>query len=296
MSGEQNSAKAAGRTRLPGHFKQTIVRSPKVDEVAGTLNRLSLNTVCEEARCPNRNNCYSEGTATFLIMGGSCTRSCSFCAVSKTAPQPLDQNEPYSVARAARDLKLKYVVVTSVTRDDLEDGGAGHFVRVINEVRSMNPASLIEVLTPDFQGRPESVDAVIAARPNVFNHNLETIERLYPVVRPQAEYRRSLDLISRVKRHGLVAKSGLMVGLGETVPEIKNVMADLADCGCDIVTIGQYLAPSALHHPVARYWEPGEFEECRDYGQDVLGFKSVVAGPLVRSSYYAHQTYQRINH
>lgn len=290
--------KSAGRNsaRLPGHFKQKIVRSAKLEEVSGTLGRLSLNTVCEEARCPNRNHCYSEGTATFLIMGGCCTRSCSFCAVNKNKPQPLDPMEPKAVAAAARDLKLRYVVVTSVTRDDLPDGGARHFALVIEEIRNTNPESLIEVLTPDFLGNPGAIDQVISADPDVFNHNLETIQRLYPAVRPQAEYRRSLDLINRVKRSGLTTKSGLMVGLGESNAEIKTAMADLADSGCDIVTIGQYLAPSALHHPVARFWEPAEFEECRAYGQDILGFKSVVAGPLVRSSYYAHQTYQTINH
>ncbi len=294
MSLQENKTKSLGR--LPGHFKQRIVRSPKVEEVSGTLNRLGLHTVCEEARCPNRNHCYSQGTATFLIMGGSCTRSCSFCAVSKNAPQMLDPDEPRAVARAAADLKLKYAVVTSVTRDDLEDGGAGHFTAVIENLRRLDPPVLVEVLTPDFMGRPESIDAVITAGPDVFNHNLETIARLYPQVRPQADYRRSLALISRVKKSGRTTKSGLMAGLGESLAEIKTAMSHLAEAGCDIVTIGQYLAPSALHHQVARFWEPEEFEECRAYGQDILGLKAVVAGPLVRSSYHAHHTYQTINH
>jgi lipoic acid synthetase len=283
------------RNRLPGHFKQTIIRSPKVEEVSGTLNRLLLHTVCEEAKCPNRNRCYSEGTATFLIMGDSCTRSCSFCAVSKKTPQKLDPQEPVAVAQAVKDLKLNYVVVTSVTRDDLEDGGAGHFVEVVEEIMNLNQAARIEVLTPDFGGNQESIDKVISAAPDVFNHNLETVERLYNTVRPQADYQRSLKLIERVARKGMTAKSGLMVGLGETIPEIKETMSHLTDSGCDIVTIGQYLAPSKLHHQVSRFWEPEEFEECRSYGQDVLGLKAVVAGPLVRSSYYAHQTYQMIN-
>jgi len=296
MSITESKIKNPALGRLPGHFKQRIVRSPKVEEVAGTLGRLGLHTVCEEARCPNRNHCYSEGTATFLIMGDSCTRSCGFCAVSKSAPQRLDPDEPRAVARAVADLKLKYAVVTSVTRDDLEDGGAGHFREVIEQLRRLDPPVLIEVLTPDFRGRPESIDVVIAAGPDIFNHNLETIARLYPAVRPQADYQRSLDLISRVKRNGLTAKSGLMAGLGESLAEIKTAMSHLADAGCDIVTIGQYLAPSVLHHPVVRYWEPEEFEECRAYGQDLLKLKAVVAGPLVRSSYYAYQTYQTIKH
>ena len=296
MSITESKTIKSGPGRLPGHFKQRVVRSPKVEEVAGTLSRLGLHSVCEEARCPNRNHCYSEGTATFLIMGGSCTRSCGFCAVSKSAPQGLDPEEPRAVARAAAELKLKYAVVTSVTRDDLEDGGAGHFVAGIENIRLLDPPVLIEVLTPDFRGRPESIDAVIAAGPDIFNHNLETIARLYPLVRPQADYKRSLGLITRVKKNGLTTKSGLMAGLGESLAEIKAAMSHLADAGCDIITIGQYLAPSALHYPVARYWEPEEFEECRAYGQDLLGLKAVVAGPLVRSSYYAHQTYQTINH
>ena len=284
------------KRRLPDHFKQRIARSPKLKEVSETLAKLGLHTVCEEARCPNRNHCYSEGTATFLIMGDCCTRSCSFCAIAKRIPQKLDKNEPSAVADATAGLKLKYVVITSVTRDDLPDGGAGHFVRVIDAVRKRNPGIRMEVLTPDFNGLEDSIDLVIGARPDIFNHNLETIERLYPKVRPQADYKRSLALIDRVKKSGLITKSGLMAGLGETLTEIKQAMADLFRSGCDIITIGQYLAPSELHHPVTRYWEPREFEECRAYGQDLLGLKAVVAGPLVRSSYYAHQTYQTIKH
>lgn len=284
------------KRRLPDHFKQRIARSPKLKEVSETLVKLGLHTVCEEARCPNRNHCYSEGTATFLIMGDCCTRSCSFCAIAKRTPQKLDKNEPPAVAEATAELKLKYVVITSVTRDDLPDGGANHFVKVIKAVRQRNPGIRIEVLTPDFKGLEDSIDLVIAARPDIFNHNLETVERLYPIVRPQADYKRSLALIERVKKAGLIAKSGLMTGLGEALSEIKQAMADLSRSGCDIITIGQYLAPSELHHSVIRYWEPWEFEECQAYGQDLLGLKAVIAGPLVRSSYYAHQTYQTIKY
>jgi lipoic acid synthetase len=229
-------------------------------------------------------------------MGGNCTRSCRFCAVTKNAPLALDPNEPHLVAKAVIELKLKYAVITSVTRDDLADGGADHFASVISQIRRAGQEVLIEVLTPDFQGKAEAIDTVIFAKPDIFNHNLETVKRLYPQVRPQAVYRRSLELISRVKRSGLTTKSGLMAGLGESMAEMRLAMGDLSQAGCDIVTIGQYLAPSAMHYPVARYWDPREFEECRAYGQDVLGFKAVVAGPLVRSSYYAHQTYKTVKH
>jgi lipoic acid synthetase len=227
-------------------------------------------------------------------MGGSCTRACRFCAVSKSPPAPLDPAEPEKVARAVSDLGLGYVVITSVTRDDLADGGAGHFVQVMQRVREINPGVPVEVLTPDFEGDRKAIDLVAAAGPEVFNHNLETVARLYPGVRPQARYHRSLELLDRVSASGLLAKSGLMVGLGETREEIKSALADLKRAGCSIVTIGQYLPPSALHHPVARYWEPEEFEECRAYGQEVLQIRAVVAGPLVRSSYRARQTYQAV--
>ncbi len=280
---------------LPPHFKQSIVRTPAIGRVSGIIQGRGLYTVCQEARCPNRNHCYSEGTATFLILGGSCTRSCRFCAVAKSQPAPPDPGEPEQVAWAASEMGLKYTVITSVTRDDLGDGGSGHFVRVMNKVRERNPGVSIEVLTPDFQGSQAAIDRVAAARPEVFNHNLETVARLYPTVRPQADYRRSLNLLERVSRAGLTAKSGLMVGLGESREEIKIALADLSRAGCSIVTIGQYLAPSPLHHPVDRYWDPEEFEECRAYGQDGLGLRAVVAGPLVRSSYRARQTFQDVN-
>lgn len=280
---------------LPSHFKQSIVRTPETGRVSGILKGRGLYAVCQEARCPNRNHCYSEGTATFLVLGGSCTRSCRFCAVAKSPPAPPDPGEPEQVARAASDLGLKYVVITSVTRDDLGDGGSGHFVQVMEKVRERNPGAPIEVLTPDFQGNQAAIGRVAAARPEVFSHNLETVARLYPAVRPQADYRRSLDLLESASRAGLIAKSGLMVGLGESREEIKTALAGLLRAGCSIVTIGQYLAPSPLHHPTDRYWELEEFEEFRAYGQEVLGIRAVVAGPLVRSSYRARQTYQAVS-
>jgi len=277
--------------RLPDSFKQTIVRTPQRDAVERALRGMRLFTVCEEARCPNRNGCYAQGTATFLVMGPHCSRGCAFCAVSHHAPTALDPDEPRRVADAVAQLGLAYAVITSVTRDDLPDGGAGHFVALIAAIRKQSSGTLIEVLTPDFNGNSEAVDAVIAAKPDVFNHNLETIARLYPRVRPQADYRRSLDLIARVKAAGLTAKSGIMVGLGESLDEVKELLRDLAEAGCQLVTIGQYLAPSPRHIPVARYWTEREFAEATRYGEALPGIRMVLAGPLVRSSYHARQVF-----
>jgi len=278
--------------RLPDSFKQTLVRTPQRDAVERALRGMGLLTVCEEARCPNRNGCYAQGTATFLVMGPHCSRSCAFCAVSHSAPAALDPGEPQRVAGAVAQLGLCYAVVTSVTRDDLPDGGAGHFVAVINAIRAQSPGTLIEVLTPDFQGDRAAIDAVIAAWPDVFNHNLETVERLYSRVRPQADYRRSLDLLTRVKTAGLVSKSGIMVGLGEELGEVKKLMRDLSAAGCDLVTIGQYLAPSPRHLPVTRFWTGDEFDEIKRYGESLPAIRMVMAGPLVRSSYHARQAFE----
>jgi lipoic acid synthetase len=278
--------------RLPDSFKQILVRTPQRDAVERALRGMRLFTVCEEARCPNRNGCYARGTATFLVMGPHCSRSCAFCAIAHTAPVPLDPDEPQRVAAAVSQLGLRYAVITSVTRDDLPDGGAGHFVRTIAAVRAGSPGTLVEVLTPDFQGDRAAVAAVIAASPDVFNHNLETIERLYPRVRPQAGYRRSLDLIAQVKAAGLVAKSGIMVGLGETVDEVASLLRDLAGAGCDLVTVGQYLAPSPRHLPVARFWTEEEYADVKSYGESLAPIKMVLAGPLVRSSYHAQHVFE----
>ena len=250
------------------------------------LRSLDLNTVCEEADCPNMNECFSRKTATFMILGSNCTRNCTFCSVRKGSPDQVDPQEPDRIASAVRTLGLKYVVVTSVTRDDLPDGGAGHFAAVIETVRNV-PAK-IEVLIPDFQGDAASLHTVIEARPDVLNHNVETVPRLYPEVRPMADYQRSLELLRRVRvlDPGMRTKSGIMLGLGETEEEVIRVFGDLLECGCNSLTIGQYLAPSRMHHPVVEYVEPAVFSKLREKALN-MGFKHVLSGPLVRSSYHA---------
>ncbi|MBI4726840.1 lipoyl synthase [candidate division TA06 bacterium] len=280
--------------RLPRAFKQSLVRNPAQAIVSRALSENRLETVCRQARCPNRNQCFASGTATFLIMGGICTRNCRFCAVAKGRPGPLDGQEPQRLARAVKQLGLKYAVITSVTRDDLADGGAGHFAETVRALRRENPGILTEILTSDFNGREESWRQAAEIRPEVFNHNLETVPRLYSQVRPQADYRRSLSLINYASRAGLATKSGLMVGLGEEAGEIKQVMADLKEAGCRILTVGQYLAPSPDHLPVRRFWDEAEYQELKTYGEKTLGLDAVVAGPAVRSSYLAYQTYQSI--
>lgn len=247
-----------------------------------------MNTVCQEAACPNRRECFEDKTATFLIMGPSCTRDCRFCVVNSATPEPLDQTEPKRVAFAARSLNLVYVVITSVTRDDLADGGASHFVNTIRAVEAAIPGSHIEILIPDFRGDPESVSMVAAAQPYCIGHNVETIERLYPEVRPQADYRRSLEVLRKVKRRdpAILTKSGIMVGLGEAKEEIVETLADIRDTGCDIVTIGQYLQPSKRQPPVYRYYSPDEFARLQVEARN-LGFIDVESGPFVRSSYHA---------
>ncbi|MCU0606269.1 MAG: lipoyl synthase [Candidatus Edwardsbacteria bacterium] len=277
---------------LPDSFKQRLARSPERGRVAALVRGLALHTVCEEARCPNRNNCYAQGTATFLVLGPACTRRCRFCAVAQGRPAGPDPGEPERVARAVADLGLTHAVITSVTRDDLPDGGAGHFAAAVAAIRSRSPATAVEVLVPDFQGDPAAADRAIAAAPDVFNHNLETVARLYPLARPGADYRRSLGLLARAKAAGLTTKCGLMAGLGETMAEVEAVLRDLSDAGCDLVTIGQYLAPSAAHLPVDRFWTDAEYDGISRYGEALPGIVRVLAGPLVRSSYRARQIYQ----
>ncbi len=252
------------------------------------LRRAGLRTVCEEARCPNQEECFSAGTAAFMILGGVCTRGCTFCAVAKGLPQPPDPTEPERTAGTAASLGLEYVVVTSVTRDDLPDGGARLFKETIHALRRSIKGVEVEVLTPDFQGDKESIRTVAEAGPDIYNHNLETVPRLYPSVRPGADYARSLELLKEVKRisPGILAKSGFMVGLGESMEEAFSVMRDLRDAGCDILTIGQYLRPSRSHHPVSRYYEGEEFEILKREGYR-LGLGRVHSGPLVRSSFHA---------
>ena len=260
------------------------------EETQKLLQSLSLHTVCESARCPNRGECFARKVATFLIMGDVCTRRCRFCAVEKGIPQPLDPEEPRRVGEASRQLGLKHVVVTSVTRDDLPDGGASHFVATIREIRKALPFSTVEVLTPDFQGREEDLRVVAKEEPEVFNHNVETVPRLYPLVRPLASYERSLTLLERVKEisPSVITKSGLMVGLGEKKEEVIEVLKDLKRVGCDVVTIGQYLRPSSRHLEVKEYVPPQVFAWYEDVAYS-LGFRGVASGPLVRSSYLAEK-------
>jgi lipoic acid synthetase len=262
------------------------------------MEGLSLHTVCESAHCPNQGECFSRGTATFLILGDVCTRNCRFCAIKKGRPSPLDPNEPLNVAEAVNKLGLKHAVVTSVTRDDLPDGGAGQFVNTIDAIRQINPQVTIEVLIPDFQGSYEALKAVVASSPEVINHNVDTIPRLFPEVRPKkSDYLRSIKLLQMVKAidSKMVTKSGLMLGLGETHDEVVAVMEALRAVECDCLTISQYLPPSPAHYPLDRYITPEEFEQYRKRGEE-MGFSFVASGPFVRSSYRAAEAYSKVMH
>ncbi len=257
------------------------------------LKDLNLHTICASARCPNIGSCFSRKTATFLILGDVCSRKCAFCAVKKGVPLPVDANEPLSIARAVRRLGLKYTVITSVTRDDLADGGASQFVKVIELLHEYNKNMPVEVLIPDFSGSYEALKAVIEAGPQVINHNIETVPRLYPVVRPQASYERTLHLLSNIKciYSGIITKSGLMVGLGENTNEVIKVMQDLRKADCDLLTIGQYLQPSPSHYDLKAFVPPEAFSEYECIARE-MGFKAVAAGPLMRSSFKAEALYQ----
>ena len=347
MPNELDPAQKPSRpARFPPWLRKRIPTGTEAAGVSRLLAELGLATVCSGAHCPNLPECYARGTATFLILGDSCTRSCRFCAIEKRSPGPLRDDEPEAVAEACARLALRHVVITSVTRDDLPDGGAAHFARTIRAVRGRLPQAVIEVLTPDFQGSTAAIDAVLAARPDIFNHNVETVPRLYPTVRPEADYRRSLEFLAYVTkkgsdpfsrtgvravsgtqddgeqpcatagavsgrvpvpgprldkpavprgqggaaRAGVYTKSGLMVGLGETADEVRAVLADLRQAGCEILTIGQYLAPSSAHLPVARFVEPAEFAAWEAEAR-ALGFAAVASGPFVRSSYQAEQVF-----
>ncbi|MFH0913769.1 MAG: lipoyl synthase [Chloroflexota bacterium] len=258
------------------------------------LDGLALHTVCEGAQCPNQGECFARGTATFLILGDTCTRHCRFCAVKKGTPRVLDAEEPHHVAQAAAHLKLGHVVITSVTRDDLPDGGAGHFALTVAAVREILPQAVIEVLTPDFQGSEEALKILLSSSPDIVNHNLETVPRLYPEVRPQADYRRSLEVLWQVKSldEAMVTKSGLMLGLGEKREEVVEVMRDLRQVGCDLLTLGQYLPPSPQHIPLSRYVTPLEFQELGRIAKE-MGFRSVASGPFVRSSFHAAELFRQ---
>lgn len=282
----------AERLPKPRWLRAPSPMTPEVGRLKAILRANQLHTVCEEAACPNIGECFGHGTATFMIMGNICTRRCPFCDVAHGRPQPLDPQEPLNLARTVASMGLRFVVVTSVDRDDLRDGGAGHFVACIGALRAASPGISIEILVPDFRGRMDKALEILSlAPPDVFNHNLETVPRLYKVARPGADYLHSLELLRKFKeRHAEVpTKSGLMVGLGETNEEIEQTMRDLRAHGCDLLTIGQYLQPSRDHHlPVRRYVTPAEFEKFAAVGHD-MGFRNVASGPLVRSSYHAEQ-------
>jgi lipoic acid synthetase len=280
--------------RLPDWLRKKTTHFDEVHALKTELRRLNLHTVCESARCPNMHECFARGAATFMILGNLCTRGCGFCSVPKGSPQKhefaLDPNEPANVARMAADLKLRYVVITSVNRDDLADGGSNHFAETVRQVRHALPQARMEVLTPDFCGDLDAVARVLDAGPDVFNHNMETIERLYRRVRPQADYQQSLEVLRFGKsyRPDILTKSGLMAGLGEEPHEVEQLLRDLRDVNVDVATIGQYLQPTRRNMPVASYITPARFAAYRDYGLSI-GFKHVFSGPLVRSSYMADQ-------
>ncbi|NMB38267.1 MAG: lipoyl synthase [Firmicutes bacterium] len=278
------------KRRKPKWLRVKYRSSDEVMEVQKLMNNLSLNTVCQEAGCPNLLECFGRKIATFMILGKYCTRNCRFCNVESNQPQPVDPKEPEHIAKAVNELGLKHVVITSVTRDDLPDGGASHFVSVIETVKAHNPNVTIEVLIPDFQGNVKALAKVAAAKPQIINHNIETIPRLYNSVRPQAVYQRSIQLLYQVKLldPNILTKSGIMVGLGETIDEVQDVLIDLHDAACDLLTIGQYLAPSKAHYPVFEYVTPTVFRQYKQIGLS-LGFKHIESGPLVRSSYHADQ-------
>ena len=293
--------------RLPEYLKRPIIDTEKTKTVRRILKTKCLNTVCEGARCPNKSECYSHNTATFLIMGNVCSRNCRYCNISSAKPEPLDLNEPKHIAEAVKELGLKYAVITSVTRDDVEDGGAEHFKNCVDEIKKICNAK-IEILTPDFKPRnlaPQEkvqalnsytpLDTIIRANPDCFNHNIETVKTLFSTARPQGNYDWSLEVLKYVKNNSsIVTKSGLMVGLGETLAQIEETLCDLKNVGVDIITIGQYIQPSKAHLEVAKFYTLEEFEELKTLARKV-GFKNYQIGPLVRSSYHAMNSFNEIN-
>jgi len=283
-------------TQKPAWLKVRLPSHGEFFRVAEILKAGRLHTICQSARCPNIGECWERRTATFLILGDTCTRNCGFCAVAKGTPLPPDPEEPRRVAEAVASLGLAYAVVTSVTRDDLADGGAGHFAAVIEAIRAKSPATRVEALIPDFGGDAAALDTVLAARPDILNHNLETTESLYPAIRrPRENYRRSLAVLAAAKARGALTKSGLMIGLGESRDDILTTLADLRRAGCDLLTVGQYLQPTASHPPVARYYTPDEFAAFAAAARK-SGFIEAVSGPLVRSSYQAGRLFETVRH
>jgi lipoic acid synthetase len=295
-SSSSDSSKAMNREpsvssssrRLPAWFKVQAKTGPDYLDIKQTMDRLKLHTICEEARCPNRWECWNARTATFLILGDICTRRCHYCSVETGRPLALDHEEPRRVAEAVQALGLRHAVITSVNRDELEDGGAAIFADTIRQSRQLSPHCTIEVLIPDFEGNEKALEMVCAGRPEILNHNIETVRRLFPAIRPQGKYQRSIELLGKAKRLGMRTKSGLILGMGETMDEAREVMRDLRTVGCDIMTIGQYLQPTRAHLPVARFYDPSEFALLKEEGM-ALGFTHVESGPLVRSSYHAEQ-------
>ena len=285
--------------QIPQWLKEMVgknkaaLRTQRALQAQSSLDVRALHTVCVEARCPNRGECFNCGDATFMILGGICTRGCKFCAVTKQTPLPPDENEPENVARTVKEWNIRYAVLTSPTRDDLKDGGAGHFARVIEAIRAVSPQVQTEPLVPDFRGKKEDLQTVLVARPAVLAHNIETVPELYDGVRVGADYRRSLDLLAHSKKvvPNIFTKSGIMLGLGETQEQIKRTLQDLRSVGVDLLTIGQYLAPSKNHHPVLRYPEPQEYQDWKEYALSI-GFLGAACGPLVRSSYRAGALYK----
>ena len=280
------------KTKKPPWLTRRLPSGPEYEKIRGLMNRGRLHTVCQEAKCPNIWECFSNRTATFLILGDRCTRNCRFCAVAHNPVEPPDPAEPMRVAQSVEKLGLTYVVVTSVTRDDLPDGGAGHFAKTIREIHRRIPEAVIEVLIPDFKGDAEALRTVLEAQPQVLNHNIETVPRLYAAVRPGAVYARSLELLARVRTidASISTKSGLMLGLGETTSEIRQTLQDLLDAECRMLTMGQYLQPSKNHLPVARFVPPAEFDQWQKTAFQ-MGFGEVASGPFVRSSYHAKELF-----
>lgn len=280
--------------RLPEYLKRPIIDTDKTKKVRHILRDKHLNTVCEGARCPNKNECYQHNTATFLIMGNNCTRNCKYCNITTAKPEPLDLEEPKHIAEAIKELELDYAVITSVTRDDLSDGGAEHFANCIYEIKKLSPNIKIEILTPDFRNKKsrtefnkDSLDTIIKAKPDVFNHNIETARAVFEKARPLGNYDLSLSVLKYIKENSdIPTKSGLMVGLGETIEQIAETFEDLKNIGCDILTVGQYIQPSKQHLEIDKYYSLKEFEEIKDLAKKI-GFKKYQIGPLVRSSYHA---------
>lgn len=280
--------------RLPEYLKRPIIDTEKTKKVRHILRDKHLNTVCEGARCPNKNECYQHNTATFLIMGNNCTRNCKYCNITTAKPEPLDLEEPKHIAEAIKELELDYAVITSVTRDDLSDGGAEHFANCIYEIKKSSPNIKIEILTPDFRSKKsrtefnkDSLDTIIKAKPDVFNHNIETARAVFEKARPLGNYDLSLSVLKYIKENSdIPTKSGLMVGLGETMEQIAETFEDLKNIGCDILTVGQYIQPSKQHLEIDKYYSLKEFEEIKDLAKKI-GFKKYQIGPLVRSSYHA---------